>query len=120
VPQAVQPLAGKGVQGIADGGGGTAELECNLGRRFAAGAGRKDLAAAGGERVGRACELPQPLLLLGVERSDKRVVVSYHIIRAQLPLEKNSFALALGSPSYVRNFRARVIWSLTRWGCKWV
>ena len=93
--EAGQSLAGEGVQGVADGAGGAAEIGGRSGRARRRGHGQKDLTATDREGVGGSRALPEPQPLSGCEAAEQRVVVSYHIIRAQLTLEKTLFDFAL-------------------------
>src|SRR5262249_58542094 len=52
--EAVQPLAGEGMEGVADGGGGTAELAGDGRRGRAPGTGQQDLTTTDSEGVGGA------------------------------------------------------------------
>jgi hypothetical protein len=70
--EASQSLAGEGVQRVADGGGGTAKVACDVGGCFAAGAGEEDLTATDGEGVGRTQALLEPLLLSSVQGRNKK------------------------------------------------
>src|SRR5262249_23349210 len=93
--QAAQAFAGEGVDGIAYGGRGTAELASDAGGPLATAAGQEDLTPAGGEGVAGAQALPQPLLLLGGPRRNKEWRAHTPPIRGQGPTAKTSFAFTL-------------------------
>src|SRR5262249_36051243 len=96
--QAGEALGVEGVDGIADGWGGAAEVAGDQGRAVAGGAGQQDLTAAQSESGGRAQARPQLLLLRSRQGTYKGSNGSHTSFKAsQRDYTRTSVVIPLGS-----------------------